>query len=87
MKELKVVATLLANEGDNGELAKIVADWTANPEDLVMMDEGSEVPVAKVELAQLAIDQVREGEKQRIRRLAINHGLNTFAVYLRDENL
>jgi hypothetical protein len=86
MKELKVVVTILAEDGDSGELAKIVTAWVANPEDVVLMDEDSEVPVAKVETF-LETDQVREAEKQRIRRLAINLGLSNFADYLRDENL
>jgi hypothetical protein len=86
MKELKVVVTILAEDSDSGELAEIVKAWTINPEDVVLMDDETEVVVAKVETFQ-EVDQVREAEKQRIRRLAINHGLSNFADYLRDENL
>lgn len=91
MTEVRAVVTLQPEEGDNGgpdgELGKIIEAWGMDTTDLVLIDDTVEVRVSKVEPFQDEIDRAVMGERERIRRLAINRGLNDFAVYLRDENL
>jgi hypothetical protein len=85
---MQLIVTINADDAEDGsQLQKIVGGWITSTSGLVLLDDEYEVNVSKVEDAQGHVDQIRMGEKQRIRRLLLSRHQQAAADLIRDEQL